>query len=70
MAAEKAKQGWRARLAERRAERRQRRAWRRDRRKASIDAGAIGAPASSSFRHGQAGPAGQQHGGGGSSSDC
>jgi hypothetical protein len=65
MAADQAKQGWRARLAERRADRRQRRAWRRERRKGSIDSGAIGAPASSAFRHGQVGPAGEQGGGGG-----
>jgi hypothetical protein len=69
MAAEKAKQGWLARLAERRAERRQRRAWRHERRKGSIDSGAIGAPASSTFGHGQVGPAGQQGGGGGGFSD-
>ena len=70
MAAKKAKQSWRARLAERRADRRERRAWRHDRGKGSIDAGAIGAPAASAFRHGQAGPAGQQYGGGSGSSNC
>jgi hypothetical protein len=55
-----ATQGWRERLAERRAERRQRRAWRRERRKGSIDSGAIGATETSRAGHGQTGPAGQQ----------
>jgi hypothetical protein len=65
MAGDQAKQGLRARLAERRADRRQRRAWRRERRKGSIDSGAVGAPASNSFHHGQGGPAGQQGAGAG-----
>lgn len=68
MAGNTAKQGWRARLAQRQADRRQRRAWRRERRKGSIDSGAVGAGASSTFGHGQVGPAGQQQGAGGGGS--
>ena len=60
----KAKPGWRTRLAKRRADRRQQRAWRRERRKGSIDAGAIGAAEESRRGHGMTGPAGQQGAGG------
>jgi hypothetical protein len=62
MAGGKATQGWRERFAERRAERRQQRVWRRERRKGSVDSGAIGAPSNSSVSHGRMGPAGQQGG--------
>ena len=61
---EKAKPAWRTQLAERREDRRQRRAWRRERRRGSIDAGAIGAAEESKPGHGMTGPAGQQGGGG------
>jgi hypothetical protein len=50
MAVEKATTGWRARMAERRQDRRRRRAWRRERRKGSIDPGATAATESS--KHG------------------
>jgi hypothetical protein len=65
MPSSKATEGWRARWASRREDRRQKRAWRRERRKGSIGSGdeTVGALESGKYPGGSLGPAGKQQGG-------